>query len=132
MRLTTSPVITVSSNKFNILPIDKPEISTIKFKRLGPKVHCPEKKSEITASYDISTTESKIIRPWKCEVISTQIALAIPHGTYGRIVPYSGLALKGIDVTASIINSDYQGEIKVLLVNHSDIQFKVKIGDHIA
>ena len=58
--------------------------------------------------------------------------LAIPHGAYGRIAPHSGLALKGINVAASIIDSDYQGEVKVLLVNHSNFQFEVKMGDHIA
>ena len=42
------------------------------------------------------------------------------------------MILKGIDVTAGVINSDYRGEVKVLLVNHSDIQFEVKIGDCIA
>ena len=95
-------------------------------------MHCPEKKSEIAAGYDISATENKIIWPWKCKVISTQVALTIPHDAYGRIAPYSGLALKGIDVAAGIINSDYQGEVKVLLVNHSDIQLEIKMGDRIA
>ena len=47
-------------------------------------------------------------------------------------MPRSGLALKGIDVAAGIINSDYRGEVKVLLVNHSDVQFEIKIGDRIA
>ena len=47
-------------------------------------------------------------------------------------MPHSRLALKGIDVTAGVIDSDYQEEVKVLLVNHSDIQFEIKMGDHIA
>ena len=47
-------------------------------------------------------------------------------------MPYSRLALKEIDVAAGVINSDYQGEVKVLLVNHSNIQFKVKTDDCIA
>ena len=55
--------------------------------------------------------------------------LAIPCGAYGRIVPCSGLALKGIDVTAGVIDSDYRGEVKVLLVNHSNVQFEIKTGD---
>ena len=55
--------------------------------------------------------------------------LAIPCGAYGRIAPCSGLALKGIDVVAGVIDSDYRGEVKVLLVNHSDVQFKVRTGD---
>ena len=112
--------------------MDEVKISTIKFKRLGPEVCRPEKKSEIAAGYDISAVESKIIWPWKCEVISTQIMLAIPHGAYGRIAPRSELTLKGIDVTAGIIDSDYWEEVKVLLVNHSDVQFEVKTGDCIA
>ena len=58
--------------------------------------------------------------------------LAIPHGAYRRIAPHSGLALKGINVAAGVIDSDYQEEVKVLLVNHSDIQFEVKMGDRIA
>ena len=41
--------------------MDEVEISTIKFKRLGPEVHRPEKKSEIAAGYDISATENKTI-----------------------------------------------------------------------
>ena len=110
-----------SNNKFAIIPINEVEISTIKFKRLGPEAHHPEKKSEIAISYDISATESKIIQPWKRKVVSTQIELTIPHGAYGRIVPHSGLALKGIDIIAGIIDSDYWGEVKVLLVNHSNV-----------
>ena len=47
-------------------------------------------------------------------------------------MPRSGLALKGIDVAAGVIDSDYRGEVKVLLVNHSDIQFEIKMADHIA
>ena len=111
------------------MPIDEVEISTIKFKRLDPKAHRPEKKSEIATGYDISAVESKVIRPWKHEIVSTQIVLTIPCDAYGRIAPCSGLALKGIDVAAGVINSDYQGEVKVLLVNHSDVQFEVKMGD---
>ena len=121
-----------NNNKFAVLPIDETEISTIKFKRLGPEARRPEKKSEIAAGYDISAVENKTIRPWKREVVSTQIALAIPQGAYGRIAPHSRLALKGIDVTAGVIDSDYQGEVKVLLVNYSDVQFKIKTGNRIA
>ena len=133
--MTASPNTTLSinsNNKFAVLPIDEVEIPTIKFKRLGPEAHCLEKKSEIAAGYDISAVESKVIRPWKREVVSTQIALAIPCDAYGRIAPHSRLALKGIDIAAGVINSDYQGEVKVLLVNHSDVQFEVKMGDCIA
>jgi len=46
--------------------------------------------------------------------------MAIPHGNYGRIAPRSGLAVKNfIDVGAGVIDSDYRGEVKVLLFNLS-------------
>ena len=66
--MTASPSTNLSvnsNNKFAVLPIDKVEISTIKFKRLGPKACRPEKKSEIATGYDISAMENKIIQPWK-------------------------------------------------------------------
>ena len=59
--------------------------------------------------------------------------MAIPEGNYGRIAPRSGLAAKhSIDVGAGVIDSDYRGEVKVLLFNLSDTDFEVKPGDRIA
>ena len=54
-------------------------------------------------------------------------------GNYGRIAPRSGLAAKNsIDVGAGVIDSDYRGEVKVLLFNFSEIDFKIAEGDRIA
>jgi dUTP pyrophosphatase len=59
--------------------------------------------------------------------------MAIPTGNYGRIAPRSGLAAKNfIDVGAGVIDSDYRGEVKVLLFNFSDVEFVVNPGDRIA
>ena len=59
--------------------------------------------------------------------------MAIPTGNYGRIAPRSGLAAKNmIDVGAGVIDSDYRGEIKVLLFNLSDVDFQVQKNDRIA
>jgi hypothetical protein len=61
------------------------------------------------------------------------IMITLPCHTYGHIAPHSGLAVKhGIDVGAGVINHDYTGELKVLLVNHSSKSFMVTPGDHIA
>ena len=62
-----------------MLPIDEIKISKVRLKRLGPKAQCPERKSETTMGYDISAIETKVIQPWKWELVSTQIMLAIPH-----------------------------------------------------
>ena len=57
----------------------------------------------------------------------------MPRGTYGRIAPRSGLAAKhGVDVGAGVIDADYRGEVKILLINHSDVKFDIKKGDRIA
>ena len=54
-------------------------------------------------------------------------------GNYGRIAPRSGLAAKNpMDVGAGVIDSDYRGEVKVLLFNFSEIDFKIAEGDRIA
>ena len=51
----------------------------------------------------------------------------------GRIAPRSGLASKNfIDTGAGVIDADYRGQVKVLLFNHAETEFKIKIGDRIA
>lgn len=51
----------------------------------------------------------------------------------GRIAPRSGLAAKHfIDTGAGVIDADYRGEVKVLLFNHSDVDFPIKAGDRVA
>lgn len=57
--------------------------------------------------------------------VHTGIAIHVPHGTYGRVAPRSGLAAKHfIDVGAGVIDEDYRGEVLVLLFNHNDTDFK--------
>ena len=59
--------------------------------------------------------------------------MAIPKGCYGRVAPRSGLALKKfIDVGAGVIDSDYRGELGVILFNFSDEDFVIHMGDRIA
>ena len=51
----------------------------------------------------------------------------------GRIAPRSGLAVKhSIDTGAGVIDSDYRGQVKVLLFNHSEVDFEIKEGDRVA
>ena len=57
-------------------------------------------------------------------LVKTDLAIAVPSGTYGRVAPRSGLAAKNfIDTGAGVIDEDYRGELKVLLFNHSDVDF---------
>src|SRR5271170_4154857 len=67
------------------------------------------------------------------KVVGTEIALGLPRSVYGRIAPRSGLAVKNmIGIGAGVIDRDYTGEIKVVLLNHSNNGFSIKKGDRIA
>jgi hypothetical protein len=53
-------------------------------------------------------------------------------GTYGQIAPRSGLSVKGIDIGAGVIDSNYRGELQVVVINHTSQPFSIHIGDRIA
>lgn len=66
-------------------------------------------------------------------MVMTDIQIEIPEGCYGRIAPRSGLAHKHfIDVGAGVIDSDYRGNVGVIIFNFSDQDFVVQRGDRIA
>ena len=63
----------------------------------------------------------------------TGLRLQIPPGHVGLVWPRSGLAVRhGIDTLAGVIDSDYRGEVRVVLVNHGDEPFRVAPGDRVA
>lgn len=66
-------------------------------------------------------------------LVDTDISIALPVNTYGRVAPRSGLAAKhSIDTGAGVIDADYRGQVKVLLFNFSDVDFKVDVGERVA
>jgi dUTP pyrophosphatase len=93
----------------------------------------PKRATEYSIGYDLCSAENTIIPFRGRKIICTGIQIQVPAGTYGRIAPRSGLACKnGIDIGGGIIDPDYQGEIKVIMFNHDEKDFKVSIGDRIA
>lgn len=105
----------------------------LKVKLLTKEARMPEKGSVYSAGYDLYASQAKLI-PKKCKaLVKIGIAMAIPEGCYGRIAPRSGLAVKKfIDVGAGVIDSDYRGEIRVLLFNFGEEDFVIEEGDRIA
>jgi len=66
-------------------------------------------------------------------IVGTGIAIGLPHNTYGRIAPRSSLAVKHRLMTnAVVIDSDYRGEVKLVLANLGDQPYRVEKGDRIA
>ena len=66
-------------------------------------------------------------------VVQIGLAISLPSGVYARIALHSGLAVKKfVDMGAGVMDSDYRGEIGVVLFNHSAMDFSVQVGDKIA
>lgn len=97
-----------------------------------PNSKVPERKTCGSAGYDLYACESAVIKPHGFKLINTGIRIKLPQNSYMRIAPRSGLAVRGIDVGAGVIDSDYTGVIHILLFNHADTDFNVTIGDRIA
>ena len=97
----------------------------------------PSYQTDEAAGVDLSASiETSIkIRPWEREIIPCGISIAMPKGLEAQIRPRSGLAFKhGITIlnTPGTIDSDYRGEVKVVLINLSKDEFTVHPKDRIA
>jgi dUTP pyrophosphatase len=102
-------------------------------KKLTEHAMMPQRGTEEAAGYDLTANETVVIKSGERSLVSTGIAITVPKNTYGRIAPRSGLAFKhGIDVLAGVIDRDYTGEVKVILLNTGTSDFQVDIGDRIA
>ena len=101
---------------------------------LSPQAHLPVRKSEGAAGLDLAYAgEQVVLEPGERRLFSTGIAIAVPPGYYGQIAPRSGLALNcGIMVMGGIIDSDYRGEVGVVLYNSGKIKALINSGDRIA
>ena len=106
-------------------------------KKFDKNIKLPTYKTSGSSGMDLQAYIKKrvIIKPGKTAMIPTGIAFAIPKNYEIQIRPRSGLAAKkGISVlnTPGTVDSDYRGEIKIILINLSKKTFEVKSGDRIA
>jgi len=102
-------------------------------KKLSEFAIIPKRGSEYSAGLDLSSAGDYVVPARGKQLIKTDLAIAIPEGTYARIAPRSGLAWKNsIDVGAGVVDYDYRGNVGVILFNHSDENFLVKHGDRVA
>jgi dUTP pyrophosphatase len=102
-------------------------------KMLSKNAVMPKKNSANAAGYDLSSAVDAVVPANDKALIPTDIAVALPEGTYGRIAPRSGLAAKHhLAVGAGVIDADFRGNVKVVLFNHGSLDFHVSKGDRIA
>lgn len=105
----------------------------LQFKRLHSNAVLPKRGSSLAAGYDITSISDMVVTARSKNVVPTGWSVAIPVGCYGRMASRSGLSVKNdLEVGAGVIDSDYRGEIKVILRNHSDKDFQIKVGDRVA
>jgi len=106
-------------------------------KKLDPRVQLPSYKTEGSSGMDLMAFVDNPIKiaPNTSALIPTGISLAIPNDVEIQIRPRSGLATKsniGVLNAPGTVDSDYRGELKVILFNHSKEEFVVRNNDRIA
>ena len=109
----------------------------VRLKRLphGHGLDLPAYATSGAAGMDVLAAEDLTLKPGQRHAVATGLALAIPEGYEIQVRPRSGLALKhGITVpnTPGTIDSDYRGEVKVIMINHGADDFAIQRGDRIA
>ena len=109
----------------------------IKLTRLphGDGLSLPKYATEHAAGLDVCAAEELMLQPGQRHAVATGFAIEIPHGYEVQVRPRSGLALKhGITClnTPGTIDSDYRGEVKVILANLGGEPFEIRRGERIA
>jgi dUTP pyrophosphatase len=93
----------------------------------------PAYGSAAAAGADLRAAEDVTLGPGERAAVATGIHVEIPEGHVGLVWPRSGLAVRhGLDTLAGVIDSDYRGEVRVVLVNHGGGALGIEAGDRIA
>ncbi|GAA5974599.1 hypothetical protein JCM5350_001212 [Sporobolomyces pararoseus] len=132
----TSTEPSTKRDKLEPMPSSLPSpaaVATFLVQRHSDKARIPTRGSALAAGYDLYSSEEKTVPARGQALIGTDISIAIPEGTYGRVAPRSGLGVKhSITTGAGVIDADYRGKVGVLLFNLGDKDFEIKEGDRIA
>lgn len=109
---------------------------TLRFTRLSDHARAPERAHPEDAGFDLHAAEELDLAPGERGSVGTGLAVAIPDGHAGLVLPRSGLALRhgiGLVNSPGLIDPGYRGELRVLLLNTDrSTSFRVERGDRIA
>jgi dUTP pyrophosphatase len=115
--------------------LHSPAVVRVAIRRLDPTLPLPAYARPGDAGLDLHAAEAVTLAPGARVLMPTGIALAIPEGYAGFVLPRSGLALnRGVTVlnAPGLIDAGYRGEVKVLLVNHDTRPVAVERGERVA
>lgn len=107
----------------------------VEIKKVHGKAEIPEYKTMGAAGFDLSALSSVVIYPNETVIIKTGLAIKVPQGYELQIRPRSGLSVKTklrVANSPGTIDSDYTGEIGIILENIGDTCFNVSKGDRVA
>ena len=108
---------------------------TVHIKKISPEAKVPTYATDGASGADLYSVVDRVIPSGTFDLIPTGIAVAIPAGFEAQIRPRSGFALKyGITLlnTPGTIDSDYRGEVKIIVINLGEKEFAIKKGMRIA
>jgi dUTP pyrophosphatase len=108
------------------------QTAKVKVKKLESDAKIPTIGTEHAAGFDIYTNEDYELQPGESHAFKTGLAFEIPEGKVFLLWDRSGLGAKGLHRFAGVIDSDYRGELKVVLFNSTKLPFKIQKGDRIA
>jgi dUTP pyrophosphatase len=110
--------------------------ATVRLQRLDGDLPLPAQAYAGDAGFDLSSSIDCVLEPGQRALIPTGLAVAIPEGHAGLVLPRSGLSLKsglGLANSPGLIDSHYRGELKVVAINHDPYaSIHVNRGDRIA
>lgn len=109
--------------------------SIIKIKKLNDNAVVPQYQTEGAAGFDFHSTEEKLIMPGETALISTGLSVELPLDVELQVRPRSGMSAKSkvrVANSPGTIDSDYRGEIKIILDNTGLSPYTINVGDRIA
>lgn len=111
------------------------EALDLEVKLLHPDAQAPTRGRDGDAGYDLRSVEGFVLSPGERRLVPTGIAIAVPEGVAGLVLPRSGLAARHGVTTLNapgLIDPNYRGEVKVILHNAAAEPYEVQPGDRIA
>ena len=101
----------------------------LKVQKLSNNATLPKRSTDGAAGHDLCASQNCTIPAKVKGLVQTGLGISFPAGLYPRIAPRSGLVLmRFIDVGVGVVDSDCRGEVGVVLFNHGDQDFEVKMG----
>ena len=105
----------------------------IKYVKKSWLAHKPKMATSGSAGCDLFSAEEKKLKPHSVTSVSVHLQMKIPPGCYRCILQRSGLARHHfVDVGGGVIDSDFRSELILIMFNHSNKPYEVKVGDRIA